>query len=96
MATEAHIRANNKSNKINTKMVCVRLSYNTDADIIQKLDEVDSKMGYIKELIRKDLQTQKKQSAFFIGVFILKIVYYKVRKSTEYYCKAPLLQMGGK
>lgn len=60
MATEAHIRANNKSNKINTKMICVRLSYNTDADIIKKLDEVDSKMGYIKELIRKDMRAQKK------------------------------------
>ena len=54
MATPAKIRANNKSNKNNTTMICVRLSYNTDADIIQKLDEVDSKMGYIKELIRKD------------------------------------------
>lgn len=60
MATPAKIRANNKSNKINTTMICVRLSYNTDADIIQKLDEVDSKMGYIKELIRKDMQAKKK------------------------------------
>lgn len=60
MASEAKLRANSKSNKINTKMICIRLSYNTDADIIKKLDEVDSKMGYIKELIRKDLQTKKK------------------------------------
>lgn len=60
MASEAKFRANSKSNKINTKMICVRLSYNTDADIIKKLDEVDSKMGYIKELIRKDMQTKKK------------------------------------
>lgn len=60
MASEAKFRANSKSNKINTKMICVRLSYNTDADIIQKLDEVNSKMGYIKELIRKDMQTKKK------------------------------------
>lgn len=60
MAFEAKIRANNKSNKINTKMICLRLSYNTDADIIKKLDEVESKMGYIKELIRKDMQAQKK------------------------------------
>ncbi|WP_302317759.1 hypothetical protein [Holdemanella biformis] len=60
MASEAKLRANSKSNKINTKMICVRLSYNTDADIIKKLDEVDSKMGYIKELIRKDMQAQKK------------------------------------
>ena len=60
MASEAKIRANNKSNKINTIMICLRLSYNTDADIIKKLDEVESKMGYIKELIRKDMQAQKK------------------------------------
>lgn len=60
MASEAKLRANSKSNKINTKMICVCLSYNTDADIIKKLDEVDSKMGYIKELIRKDMQAQKK------------------------------------
>lgn len=60
MASEAKIRANNKSNKINTKMICLRLSYNTDADIIKKLDEIESKMGYIKELIRKDMQAQKK------------------------------------
>ncbi|WP_333791273.1 hypothetical protein [Holdemanella porci] len=58
MASEAKIRANNKSNKINTKMICLRLSYNTDADIIKKLDEVESKMGYIKELIRKDRVTK--------------------------------------
>lgn len=60
MASEAKIRADNKSNKINTKMICLRLSYNTDADIIKKLDEVESKMGYIKEFIRKDMQAQKK------------------------------------
>lgn len=46
--------------KANTKIVSLRLNYNTDKDIIQKLDEVNSKMGYIKELIRKDLQTNKK------------------------------------
>lgn len=73
MASEAKIRANNKSNKINTTMVCVRLSYNTDADIIKKLDEVDSKMGYIKELIRKDIQTQKNSLHFLLAYFILKI-----------------------
>lgn len=66
MASEAKIRANNKSNKINTKMICLRLSYNTDADIIKKLDEVESKMGYIKELIRKDMQAQKKNSLHFL------------------------------
>ena len=60
MVSKAKIRANNKSNKKNTTTICVRLSFNTDADIIKKLDEVKSKMGYIKELIRTDMQTKKK------------------------------------
>ena len=60
MASEAKLKANKKYIKANTKTICVRLNYNTDKDIINKLDEVDSKMGYIKELIRKDLQTKKK------------------------------------
>ena len=60
MATEAQIKANNKFNKANTKVVSLRLNYKTDADIIKKLDEVESKMGYIKDLIRKDMQAQKK------------------------------------
>ena len=59
MASEAKLKANEKYLKANTKIVSLRLNYNTDKDIIKKLDEVDSKMGYIKELIRKDLQTKK-------------------------------------
>lgn len=69
MASEAKIRANNKFNKANTRMVSLRLNYNTDADIIKKLDEVDSKMGYIKELIRKDLQTKKNSLLFYWHIF---------------------------
>ena len=60
MTSEAKLKANEKYLKANTKIVSLRLNYNTDKDIIKKLDEVHSKMGYIKELIRKDLQTKKK------------------------------------
>lgn len=60
MASEAKLKANEKYLKANTKIVSLRLNYNTDKDIIKKLDEVDSKMGYIKELIRKDLRKEKK------------------------------------
>ena len=60
MASEAKLKANEKYIKANTKTICVRLNYNTDKDIIQKLDEVNSKMGYIKELIRIDLKNKKK------------------------------------
>jgi hypothetical protein len=32
-----------------------RLNNKTDADIIEKLESVPSRLGYIKELIRKDI-----------------------------------------
>lgn len=53
---KAQIKAVNKFNKEKTKCIQIRLNKNTDADILEKLDQVPSKMGYIKELIRKDLQ----------------------------------------
>lgn len=55
MKTPAEIKAINKYNKANTKIYPVRLNYNTDKDIIEKLESVESKQGYIKELIRKDI-----------------------------------------
>lgn len=54
--SEAKVRAVNKYNKEHTKCIQIRLNYNTDQDIIAKLEQVPSKMGYIKSLIRKDLQ----------------------------------------
>jgi hypothetical protein len=37
-----------------TKRVFIKLNIKTDADILEKLDHVPNKQGYIKELIRKD------------------------------------------
>ena len=56
MTKESTIKAINKFNKEKTKLVNVRLNINTDADILEKLENVDSKMGYIKRLIREDIQ----------------------------------------
>lgn len=42
--------------KENTKQIILKLNLNTDSDILEKLDAVDNKQGYIKELIRKDLK----------------------------------------
>lgn len=55
MSTKAEIQAINKYNKEKTKCIMVRLNKTTDADILAKLDSVPSKMGYIKDLIRKDM-----------------------------------------
>lgn len=44
----------------NTTRVTVRLNNNTDADIIEFLDTLDNKQGYIKELIREDMKKQNR------------------------------------
>lgn len=42
--------------KANTVMCSLKLNKRKDAAIIEKLNKVDSKQGYIKRLIREDLQ----------------------------------------
>ena len=54
MASKAQIKASNKYNKENTLTVCLRLNKETDKDIIEILDKMVSKQGYIKALIRRD------------------------------------------
>lgn len=39
----------------NVQRIVMGLNRKTDADILQKLSEVESKQGYIKDLIRKDI-----------------------------------------
>lgn len=55
MATKAQIKATAKYDKLNTKQVILKLNKTTDKDIIERLEGVDSKMGYIKDLIRADI-----------------------------------------
>lgn len=38
----------------NTIVITMKLNKKTDADIIEKLNSVDNKQGYIKQLIRED------------------------------------------
>ena len=55
MATEAQIKAQAKYDARNTRQVHIKLNLRTDKDVLEKLDEVQSKQGYIKRLIREDL-----------------------------------------
>lgn len=59
-SSDARIRANTKYNKNNTKQYPFRLNLNTDTDIIEKLSTVDSVAGYIKQLIRADIERGQK------------------------------------
>lgn len=56
MATEAQIKAQKKYDSENTRQVHLKLNRRTDEDVLEKLDSVSSKQGYIKELIRADLR----------------------------------------
>lgn len=49
---EAQARAKAKYNKTKTRTYCLRLNLKTDKDIIEILDSVTSKQGFIKDLIR--------------------------------------------
>lgn len=55
MATEAEKRATAKYDKENTTQVLLKLNKKTDKDILYQFNTVYSKMGYVKDLIRKDI-----------------------------------------
>ena len=55
MATKATLRAIRKYDDANTKKVMLKLNLKTDDDIIKKLEHVGNKQGYIKDLIRRDI-----------------------------------------
>ena len=50
------VQASINYNKKNVRQIMLSLNVKTDADIIEKLDSTGNKQGYIKSLIRKDIQ----------------------------------------
>ena len=54
-STESQIRASVKYNKENTVQISLKLNRYTDADLIDNLNRVTNKQGYIKKLIRRDI-----------------------------------------
>ena len=55
MASEAQRRAVKKYDAANTVQIRLKLNRGTDKDIIDKLEKLENKQGYIKDLIRKDI-----------------------------------------
>lgn len=54
-----HQEAVRRYDAANTKPVFLKLNVKTDADVLQKLEEVGNKQGYIKALVRKDIGNDK-------------------------------------
>ena len=59
MATEAQRKAQRRYDAKNTRQVHIKLNLRTDKDVLARLDEVQSKQGYIKRLIREDLAKEE-------------------------------------
>lgn len=55
-STDAQIRASAKYNKENVKMIVLHLNITTDKDILDYLAKKDNKTGYVKDLIRADME----------------------------------------
>lgn len=56
----AQIRAGAKYDKSNTRGLYLKLNEKTDRDIISHLATVQNKQGYIKDLIRADMDARQK------------------------------------
>lgn len=56
MTTEAQKRASAKYDETHTRQIKLKFNTATDADILNKLDNEKNKQGYIKELIRQDIE----------------------------------------
>lgn len=61
-ASKAQVRASAKYDKANTKQFVIKLNKIYDADIIEKLETVENRQGYIKELILADMKRIKSRS----------------------------------
>ena len=58
-SSDARIRANAKYDANHTKQIKLKLNLNTDSDIIKRMNEVENKQGYIKDLIRADIKKRQ-------------------------------------
>lgn len=56
---EARRRAAKKYQAANTKLLQIRLNFRTDQDILEKLSTKESMSGYVKKLIRNDINRSK-------------------------------------
>ena len=56
MTSSAKLKAQYKYDKENTRQVMLKLNKTSDADVLMKLDNIDNRQGYIKELIRNDIR----------------------------------------
>ena len=55
-ATKEQIKYIDEWQKENLKRITIKLNKHTDADILEYLDGLDNRQGYLKALIREDME----------------------------------------
>lgn len=60
-SSEARLRANNKYAKKNVSQICLKYVTKNNKEILEKLNSVPSKADYVRQLILKDLEREKKE-----------------------------------
>lgn len=58
MVRESQLRASKKYNEKNCRVITMKLSKIYDKDVLDRLDSVDNRQGYVKALVRKDLSSK--------------------------------------
>lgn len=56
MSSDAQRRASAKYDKANARYMTLKLNMKTEADLIEWLNSIDNRQGYIKRLIREDMK----------------------------------------
>ena len=56
MVRESQRKANAKYDKANTTGIYLKFNNNTDNDILDHLQSISNKQGYIKDLIRENIK----------------------------------------
>ena len=54
--SDAQKKAAAKYDKDHTRLITLKLNTTTDKDVLDRLDEVPNRQGYIKELVRADIR----------------------------------------
>ena len=62
MATDALKRAIKKYDEANTTQVHLKFNNKTDSDILAHLETVENVQGYIKKLVREDMEKALKNA----------------------------------
>lgn len=70
MASEAQKRASQKYDAENTKQYKVKLNKRTDEDIMNQIKRLTTFQGYIKELVRKDMEKHQNGEDSVLGGFL--------------------------